>query len=295
MINVTIVGAGSMSNSKPARGRFSESYPLDRQCMRPADWPDADRLAFERARKMGDAFDLPGPAALWASTTCRGRLQAYGRYLNFLRRQGLLLESEGPADRITPERLALYLAEASQLLSARTTDQTLMELRRVLGAMVPEREWRWITRHPDRPTRAAVRASGKPKKSFDSRVVCSKALDLMDHISAGQPSIELRILYRNALIVVIQCVFALRRDNLIHMKLGRNLIIGDEVIHMIFQSGDPPRPGLPCAQPAPVQQCEITAAATTAHASRRCASARVHTRGNIFAGPRGGLTGAQER
>ena len=228
---------GRFSGMYPA-GRFSKDYPPERQCIRLDSWPEPDRRAYERARKTGDPFELPGPAALWAPATCRGRLQAYGRYLNFLKRKGLLLECEGPADRMTPDRLAEYLAEASRLLSARTTKQALMELRRVLRAMVPEADWRWITRHPGQPSRAAIRASGRPKKTFDLRVMCCKALDLMDHISAGPLSLELRILYRNALIVAIQCVFALRRDNIIHMALGRSLIIGDEVIHVVFRSSE---------------------------------------------------------
>jgi len=227
--------SGQFSGMYPV-GRFSEDYPPERQCIRLDSWPEADRLAYERARYMGDVFELPGPAAPWASATCRGRRQAYGRYLNFLKRKGFLLEHEGPADRMTPERLALYLAEARRLLSAATSKQILIELRLILRAMAPEKDWNWITRHPGRPTHVEVRASGKPKIAFDSRALCCKALDLMDLISTGLPSFELRVLYRNALIVAIQCVFALRRDNLFHMELERNLILGDDVIHIVFTS-----------------------------------------------------------
>jgi len=227
-----------MENQHRRRGRFSETYPTERQCIGLHSWPEQDRLAFERARKPGDAFDLPGPAALWAPGTCRTRTQAYGRYLNFLGRNNLLLPSEGPADRMVPDRLTLYLAEAKQLLSANTVAQALRGLNLVLSAMAPERDWRWINRHRGAPTDKEIRESRKIKKVFNPLAVCSKALDLLDHISSSPCSYELRVQYRDALIVAFQCTFALRRRNLVQMKLGRNLIIGDEVIHVIFKTSE---------------------------------------------------------
>jgi hypothetical protein len=219
-------------NRRP--GRFSETFAPERRSMARANWPESDKVANERACRVGDAFEGSSPAARWAPETRSIRERHYGRFLNFLGRNGLLLETEGPADRMTPERLSLYLAEASQLLSARTIEVALIELSQALHAMVPEKDWRWICRHPGRPRRKAVRASRQPKASFDARVVCCMALDLMDEISASVPVYGFHVLYRNALIVVIQCLFALRRRNLVETAIGRNLIIGDDVIHLVF-------------------------------------------------------------
>ena len=60
----------------------------------------------------------------------------------------------------------------------------------------------------------------------------------MDHINAGTLTHELIILYRNALIVAIQCVFALRRRNLSEMALGRNLVVDNDVVHLVFTTRD---------------------------------------------------------
>ena len=225
-----------MANQHRRRGRFSETYPLERQSIRLNSWPEQDRLAFEGARRTGDAFELTGPAASWTSETCRTRLQSYGRYLNFLNRNGLLLASEGPADRVTPDRLTLYLAEARLLLAANTVAQVLRALSLMLSAMVPERDWHWITRHPGAPTSTELRAGRKIKKVFNPLALCSQALDLLDHIGTSPFADELRVQYRDALIVAFQCIFALRRRNLVQMVLGRNLIIGDGVIHVIFKA-----------------------------------------------------------
>ena len=216
-------------------GRFSDTYPPERRRLPLNRWPESDRNAFEYARRPGSAFELPGPAALWAPETCRARTLSYGRFLNFLGRNGILWATESPGERATPDRLTRYIAEARELLSALTLDQSLKELCCILQAMVPEKDWRWITRHPDRPSRSEIRASKKAKATFDPRILCCKALDMMDHISTGPMTHELRILYRNALIVVLQCVFTLRRRNLFGMVLGRNLVVEDSLIRLIFR------------------------------------------------------------
>jgi site-specific recombinase XerD len=219
-------------------GRFSDTYPPERRRLPLNRWPEPDRNAFEYARRPGSAFELPGPAALWAPETCRSRTQSYGRFLNFLARNGILLATESPGERATPDRLTPYITEARELLSALSLDQSLKDLRSMLQAMVPEGDWRWVTRHPDRPSGSEIRASKKAKATFDPRVLCCRALDMMDHLSAGPMTHELRVLYRNALIVVIQCVFTLRRRNLIGMALGRNLVVEDNLIRLIFTKGE---------------------------------------------------------
>jgi integrase len=80
--------------------------------------------------------------------------------------------------------------------------------------------------------------AGSSKKLFDPMVLCSAALDLLDRISAGVITLDLRTLYRDTFIVAIQCIFALRRLNLVEMALGRNLIIGDGVIHLVFSADE---------------------------------------------------------
>jgi site-specific recombinase XerD len=106
----------------------------------------------------------------------------------------------------------------------------------MVHAMAPDHDWSWVTQHPGRPSLREVRASRKLPKTFDPKALCCKALDLMDHINAGPRTHELRLYYRNALIVAMQCVFTLRRRNLAEMTLGRNLIVEDDVIHVVFTS-----------------------------------------------------------
>src|SRR5580692_5294794 len=113
-------GNRRMATQHRRHGRPSETYPPERRSMRFENWPKGDQLAFERARQVGDAFELPGPAAHWSRETCRSRVQAYGKVLNIFSMKDLLLESEGPADRITPARRNLLIAELRHQLSPLT-------------------------------------------------------------------------------------------------------------------------------------------------------------------------------
>src|SRR4051794_16486408 len=141
-----------MRDQRRGPGRFSETYPPERRRVPIEHWPEPDRVAFQWARREGGMFESPGPAASWAPQSCRMRQGSYGRFLNFLKRKGLLLETEGPSDRMTPSRLTPYLAEATHLLAATTIERHLVDLRLMLGAMAPDEDWRWITRHPGRPS-----------------------------------------------------------------------------------------------------------------------------------------------
>ena len=60
----------------------------------------------------------------------------------------------------------------------------------------------------------------------------------MDHLNVGPMTYELRILYRDALIVAFQCVFNLRRRNLVSMVLGRNLIVEGDLVRLNFKTAD---------------------------------------------------------
>jgi hypothetical protein len=61
---------------------------------------------------------------------------------------------------------------------------------------------------------------------------------MMECLTAGPITHELRILYRNALIGAVQCVFTLRRGNLFGMVIGRNLMIEDDLIRLSFRNAE---------------------------------------------------------
>jgi hypothetical protein len=91
-----------MQHERDRAGRFSYTYPSERQCLPLSRWPEPDRLALEHARGPGDAFALPGPAARWAPETYRLRIQAYGAFLAFCPGTGCCCRTKGPAAGLFP-------------------------------------------------------------------------------------------------------------------------------------------------------------------------------------------------
>jgi integrase len=220
--------------SRTRSGRFSEDYPPERRTLRFADWPAADRQAFARARDSGGPFDAPGRAAGWAAATVRRRVAVYGRYLNWLKRQGLLNEAEEPAARLTPDRLVTYLRDYRAMASPSSVLPALHALRQVMAALAPARDWSWITRSAARPTLREIRAAQRPRRVFDPTNLLRRALRLMEKLDAQAPTLFGSVWHRDALMTAIQCLFALRRRNLTGMRIGHNLILGETLMKIHF-------------------------------------------------------------
>ena len=86
----------------------------------PSRWPAPDKELW-RIAQAGHGPDGPdNPAAGWRPRTLEKNEDGYGRYLSWLDREGLLLDGETSAGRITPERVKAYIAQFKpiSLLSA---------------------------------------------------------------------------------------------------------------------------------------------------------------------------------
>jgi integrase/recombinase XerD len=236
------VGPTTVPSAKTAQrearrppGRPSELFPPERRYLRYSAWPEADRRALETAIAPLGPFDAPRAAAHWRPVTVRIRCRAYSRYLSWLRRQGLLVAEETPAERLTPERLTAYLQEFRQAQSLCSVDQSLRELRLIMQALAPERDWRWINKNPLRPRWAQVKASKRPKKVFSPVELVGRALDVMDDLETKEVSTRRCILFRDSLMTALMCLVPLRRKNLAEIRIGTHLFVDGDVIRLNFE------------------------------------------------------------
>lgn len=237
MSDVTVINRSSRKQRVVRRppGRWSESYPPEKRILSYGDWPEGDRLALEQAMTAPGPFDIARPASRWRPATVQMRRRAYGRYLNWLMRQGVLSAEEAPADRFTPERLTLYLQEYRSNASPVSVDQALRELRQVGQALAPLRNWSWITRHPLAPRPAEIRSAKRARCVFSPIELLHRALDLMDRLDRAEPSLDDAVLYRDALMAALLCMIPLRRRNLADIRIGEHLVIDGEVMRLTFE------------------------------------------------------------
>ena len=121
------------------RPRKSLGAPLD-----VVDWPDADRLAWERAIQPGDPFTDAGGGAHWRPATRKSYRGAYGRWLAFLGRRSWLINQESLASRIRRERVVAYVEELEDRLKPVSVWSYLLGLHNAVYRMVPNGNWSWL-------------------------------------------------------------------------------------------------------------------------------------------------------
>ena len=128
--------------------RMNASSP-ERQSLPLVSWPAADREAYAAACRRGDPFEEGGSAALWRPATHAGRIWAYGAWLCHLQRQGVDLEAEAGAERLTSERLTLYMRHLRGRCASSSIASVLGHLHGFMLAVWPRHDWHWLSEvHP---------------------------------------------------------------------------------------------------------------------------------------------------
>jgi integrase/recombinase XerD len=227
--------------SKPRRGfrgRPSEMHPAGSRRFKLSEWPEGDRIAWEKARDSGDILGASGAASTWSDETCRTRSGAWGQYLCYLATKGLLDPGAAPGDRLTPERLAMFVATRLEQASAHTVAQNVIELSLVAKALAPDRDWSWVRRHRAMPTRAEVEVSKKPLDLFDPVDLLAEAITLMNEIDDAPPTLGGSVDYRDALIVALLTCRPIRRRNLAMIRVGKHLVVDETCIRLAFDEGE---------------------------------------------------------
>ena len=109
-------------------------------------WPGADRACWAAATQSGDLLLDDGPAAHLRPGSLDKHADGYGRWLARLDAQGWLEAEDDPAARVTPERVAGYIAVLGRLNAPRTVLNRVTDLATVLGWLAPEHDGSWLRR-----------------------------------------------------------------------------------------------------------------------------------------------------
>src|SRR5271166_6878398 len=88
-------------------------------------WPPADRQLWVQARNGDGPEGLDNPAVGWSDRTLKKNEDGYGRYLSWLDRQGLLNEADTVSERVTPDRVASFIASLKTHLSPVSVGMTV--------------------------------------------------------------------------------------------------------------------------------------------------------------------------
>ncbi len=195
--------------------------------LRLEEWPVTDRQAWEVALLPEDPFDASiGYAMRWAPPTRKLVEDSYGYWLGWLQDLGRLDATEGPADRVTLERIRDYLADLRRSgLADYTCAGRIKHLSDALQAIAPGRDWGAI-----RLASSRLHSQAKPSRDLRSRLrpaddVLQLGLDMMDagHSQRFRAPVERAALYRDGLMIALLVLRPLRLKNFTSLTVGRHL------------------------------------------------------------------------
>lgn len=194
-------------------------------------WPAADRTAWAAAIAEDDVLEPGGLAAGWRPATQRNVAEIWGYYLAWLAGTGQLAAGEPLQQRVSPARLAGFVA-ALQVRGngARTRHMRIEALGLFLRVAVPGAD-RQPVRQLLRRLRVALEAEAsarrlrKRARLQSSHDLLALGLALMAKAEVGQLSARRRaVLHRDGLIIALLAARPLRRRNFVALELGRHLL-----------------------------------------------------------------------
>ena len=191
-----------------------------------ADWPARDRELWNRAVEPGGLFGGAGAGAHWSAASRVKVACGYNGWLSWLAAKELLDPDMRPADRVTSERVGIYITEMRAGLAPYSVLGHVQELRDALRVMAPESNWKWLAQ-----LCRSLKAQARPARDKLSRLKQPEELialgeRLMDEAEAATEWSARRraIRYRDGLLIALLAYRPVRRRNLAMMRLGRHLM-----------------------------------------------------------------------
>lgn len=194
-----------------------------------AQWPAADRAAWEQGCTPGDPFDDPRPGATLRERSLHKYRQGYGAWLAFLRREDRCNPDDPPLARVTPALLRHYF----QALRARgSADYTIIgrfqELAMALRIMVPGADVGWIQKPAGTSVYAALPKTRKAKPAPDSDVLFSWAIEMMDTARTAGLNYNTAADYRDGLLIAMLAARGRRRRSMAALTHGQEITRRDD-------------------------------------------------------------------
>lgn len=195
--------------------------------VRLAAWPELDRTSWERAILNDDPFE-PCAAVVgsWRRKTIQFYEMSYAFWLGWLNAAGDLDNTSRPQDRVSPDKVRIYLFDMrEQGLAPFTISGRISGLGQVLRVMCPDHNWDWIARAASR-----LHAVARPVKKIEARLrppedVLDLAFDLMGKAELGEvnPRRDTAVQFRDGLLIAFLLYRPFRTSTLSAMRIGHEL------------------------------------------------------------------------
>ena len=205
-----------------------------------AEWPAADRQAWDTAFAEGDVFDGRGPGHHLRTHSRASLLMAYRSWLGHLRDVEPACLQATPASRVTVPRIRRYVESlAARNLSSSTIWNAVKHLYDAMRLLAPEQDWRWLKTVKAR-LEAQVVPRQKAHRLVDAAALFDLGLALMDETATvmEQDSLGQAIRYRTGLIIALLASRPLRRRTLAALRIGKHLVRHGELWMLVIPAQD---------------------------------------------------------
>jgi len=196
-----------------------------RRCLPLAEWPAADREAWEAAmRAARGRFSGRGRAGRLSAEALEKTREGYGRWLGFLDHRGWLDRDAAPGDRPSEARVASYF-DGLRALGNRdhTITGRFQELRDALAIMAPDADFGWLARPGGVPLRRRLAMEKRPIAVHHSADLLAWGLEMMRCATTLAGSRRRQVMLRDGLLIALLAIAGPRRRALLAMRVGRQL------------------------------------------------------------------------
>ena len=223
-----------------------------RVCLPFAEWPEADRTAWNVILSDGDLLDEDGRCSHWSTATRAVHQHNYGQWLCFLARHHPADLHMAPAQRISQERVGDFIELMSNrpnhLLDWRVVKQLspvsqsarLISLYLVIRAFSPKLNWAWLNRAGQRLKQRANPDQLKPYLGVSASDLFHWGLTLIA-TAESEPNLTptaRAIAFRNGLIVAFLIACPVRRRAMGSMDTANRLHRTDTGYLLKFDADD---------------------------------------------------------
>ncbi len=223
-----------------------------RLCLPVEAWPAADRAAWLSGMASEGLFEDGGPGALWSAASRRKTASGYGRWLRWLLASGQCDPALAAGERVTPERVAAYVAALKCSGSSMTLFCRMQELVDALRVLAPSQDWTWLRQLERTLKLRATNSRDKRQRLRPAGELAALGEQLMATATANPDWARLRqaLQFRDGLMIALLAHRPLRRKNFAALRLGRHVVEADGR-HTLILAADETKTKAPYQAPWP--------------------------------------------
>ena len=202
-----------------------------------AEWPDADRTAWLKAKAPADIFDNPHRGNDWAPASWRKAQVGYGRWLRWLTLHHPDQLTLPPADRLTEGLLRGWHATLTASLAPMSQLSLVEDVTRAMSILAPKLK----ASSPLTRLHANLRASATPSRNKRQRLVTADVLGdlgrtMMTEALTNNTWSDRRraVAFRDGLAISLLVYRPIRLKNFANLRIGHELVQSAGKWHLVL-------------------------------------------------------------